>query len=1213
MQKHMIRALASILAGVSYLVPVHGQETRSTILGRVTDPQGAAIAAATVVITNADTNVTTTRTTNESGYYEAELLLPGNYGISADAPGFKRSLQSGIVLPLSTRIEINMSLQLGAATETVQVTAEAPLIDPSSSVSAGRVMDSRDVVDLPIFNNSPLMMIKVAPGVQSSNNRRYNGVNALGGTSDAHSLGGFPNDWSIDGVPDMGNGSEGVAYMPYSTTIQEYKVETENFDASVGHTAGMSIATMTRAGTNAYHGDLTDQYWNQRWNGTPFFVKQAYYTAIDAANAAGNTALAQQLRSQPSNPAGHDQDYGASVGGPVRIPKLFNGKNKLFFFFSFDGFDDRKTTGTANPYTLPTMSERQGNFSDLLAAGSQFQLYDPLTVQADPSRPGHYVRTPFPGNVIPQTRIIDPVYNAYVKFLPAPNNPPASASQQPLNNFLDPAEPYNWSYEAFANRIDYVHSEKNRLFARWNWLKYREDRNDWTWQNNWGLMTNGVNRNNLGITADWVYTPTGRTTFDVEASANNFREGNILTPVALSYTPSSVGLPTYIDTEAGNAHALPVMNWSGYASLGQSVPAWTHYEVLSIKGNVFHVRGAHTFRAGIDARDHRQVGGNPGNASGSFNFTNAYTCREDDCLTTTGGLGYSWAAFLLGVPTTSNVDTNATYALSNPYIGWYAQDSWRLSPKLSVNLGFRIEYELGIKERYNRALYGFDPTASLPITALAEAAYAANPIPELAASAFAVLGGTLYPSAGSPRYPTSQLMFLPRAAVAYQMTPFTVIRAGYGMYYDTLNAQTVGTPNQSGFSRTTSDPSSTTFGQTWLSGNPANGVSPMTDPFPIRGDGTRFDTPVGNALGLVAQAGNNFTYLDPNYKRSRVQRWRAEVQRQFGAGMVVSAAYTGFHASDLDITRTLSALPAEFWNTGTTRNAAIASNLNQNVSNPFYIGNFASLQTSNPVIYQALASRAFFTSATITKSKLLQPFSQIGTLKETGPYGASKAHSVEIVVQRRLAEGFTISANFTGVYQRDRDYYYNVYDASPSWELSNSSVPTRFAATGIYELPFGKGKPLLRSGIPAAAAGGWQIAGAYERQPGPLLQWGNVFYNGDPNQICTGPRSLNAWFNTSGFVTASSLQPAAFQAQVFPERIGNCRADGLGRLDLNLQRTFRVRERLSFQLRMDALNVENHSQFNPPDLVPTDSTFGKITNNTTSTMRFLEIQGRIKF
>ena len=162
---------------------------------------------------------------------------------------------------------------------------------------------------------------------------------------------------------------------------------------------------------------------------TPFFVKQAYYQAIDRANAAGNSTLAQQLRAQPSNPAGHDQDYGASIGGPVIIPKVINGKNKLFFFFSYDGFDDRKTTGTANPYTLPTLPERQGNFSDLLpASATLFQIYDPLTVQPDPNRSGHYVRLPFPGNIIPASRIINPVYQAYTKFLPTPNNPPASAT-----------------------------------------------------------------------------------------------------------------------------------------------------------------------------------------------------------------------------------------------------------------------------------------------------------------------------------------------------------------------------------------------------------------------------------------------------------------------------------------------------------------------------------------------------------------------------------------------------------------------------------------------------------------------------------------------------------------------------------------------------------------------------------------------------------------
>jgi len=366
----------------------------------------------------------------------------------------------------------------------------------------------------------------------------------------------------------------------------------------------------------------------------------------------------------------------------------------------------------------------------------------------------------------------------------------------------------------------------------------------------------------------------------------------------------------------------------------------------------------------------------------------------------------------------------------------------------------------------------------------------------------------------------------------------------------------------------------------------------------------------------MAKTGTAWTFLDPNFKRAREQRWHVDLQRQFGANMMVSVAYSGEYTTNLRITRRLAVLPQQYWATGTTRNNTVASNLNSNVTNPFYIGNFASLQTSDPLTYQALASRSFFTSQTIRKYQLLDAFPQMNglgnALNETGPYGENKAHSLELIFQRRFAQVLTIHGNFTALHERDRDFY-NQFDASPRWELSNNGAPYRVAATGIYELPFGKGKPLVRSGIPAAIAGGWQIASAFEWQPGPLLQWGNVSYNGSPNQICSGSRTLDHWFNTSGFVTDPAQQPAAFQAQVFPTLIGSCRADGLNRLDANLQRTFRIKENLSFQLRMDALNLQNRSQFNPPDLNPVNSTFGKVTNNTTSTMRFLLFQGRIRF
>ena len=1209
------RLIPATLLAALLVFPAMAQETRSAIFGRVSDAQRSVIPQATVEVTNTDTNVSIKLATNETGYFEANLLVAGRYRITVEKPGFRKLVRSGIALRMGTRVEVNLALDVGDLSQTVEVTAEAQLVDTSASASAGRVMDTLEVMNLPTFNNSPLMLLKLAPGVQAGVNRRYNGVNALGGTGEAHNVGNVGgNDWSIDGAPNMGTGYQ-AASLPYSTNIAEYKVSTNDFDAAVGHSSGAAISVMTKSGTNAVHGDVTEQYWNSRWNGALFIVRQAYYRSIAAAEAAGNHALAESIRNRPVNPPGHSNTYAASIGGPVILPKIFDGRNKLFFFFSFDGFKDRKYTEDNFNHTVPTMPQRSGDFSDLLAVSSaKYQLFDPLSVRPDPNRAGHYLRDPIGGNIIPPSRMINPTYGSYLGFEPSPNNLPASANLEPLNNYVGTAEPRNWSYSAVSNRVDYSISEKHRFFGRWSYLKYREDALDWTYETERGLMTYGWNRNNLSATANWIYTPGAATVLDTSLAGNNYSEGNILTPVALGYTPSSVGLPAYLDAKAGANHALPVMTWSGYETLGQSVPGWNRYQIFSIKSNLTNIRGAHTVRAGIDVREHRRAGGDPGRAGGTYAFTTRYTCQQDDCLTA-GSLGHSWAAYLMGLPTTSTIDTNDTYYVGVPYMGWFAQDNWRVSKKLSLNLGGRMEYEFGFNERYNRFIGGFDPAAIPPITALAQAAYAESPVLELSASAFSVLGGTFYPGTGDAgrRFPAGQLMFMPRLGFAYALTPNMTLRGGYGIYHDTLNPNNRA-PDQTGFSQATAVSSSTDFGQTWLSGNPPNGVSPLTDPFPLRSNGTRYDPPLGAAYGLLATTGNGWTFLDPNFKRARQQRWRLDFQRQLAGRMALSIGYSGMYSSDVRMSKKLDPLPEQYWNFSSTRNNTIATNLNANVTNPFYIGNFASLQTSNPALYQALASRSFFSGKTIRKNQLLRPFPQMNGLNVTGGFGAAKSHAVDVVLRRSFSQGFMFDFTFSSLWERDRDFYYNEFDPMPSWELSNNGVPWRFSASGIWQLPFGQGKPLATGGIGNAVLGGWQVAAVYETQPGPLLTWGNLFYNGDPNSICEGwSRTFDSWFDTAGFVTAAAQQPAAFQARVFPRRIGNCRADGLNRLDTNIQRTFRIRERVSFQLRFDALNAVNKSQMAAPNVSPTSTNFGKVTNNTTSTSRFLLIQGRLSF
>jgi hypothetical protein len=301
------------------------------------------------------------------------------------------------------------------------------------------------------------------------------------------------------------------------------------------------------------------------------------------------------------------------------------------------------------------------------------------------------------------------------------------------------------------------------------------------------------------------------------------------------------------------------------------------------------------------------------------------------------------------------------------------------------------------------------------------------------------------------------------------------------------------------------------------------------------------------------------------------------------------------------------------------RNNAVASNLNQNVPNPFHIDNFAELQSSNPVVYQAMSSIPFFTSPTIRKEDLLRPFAHMtqgnGLRQLRTADGEVEAHGLEFVLRRRMTKGLMLQANYTALHQRDRDFYYDEFDALPSWRLSNAGTPHRFAFVGIYELPFGRTKPLLQSGIGNALLGGWQVAWTYEWQPGPYLDWGNVFYNGDPNDIALdkGERTLDRWFNTDGFVRVANQQPAAFHRRVFPSRVGSVRGDELNRWDANIQREFRLREGLAFQLKADFINLINRTQFANPNLNPTSTDFGRVTANSSSTARFVLLQGRLTF
>jgi hypothetical protein len=570
---------------------------------------------------------------------------------------------------------------------------------------------------------------------------------------------------------------------------------------------------------------------------------------------------------------------------------------------------------------------------------------------------------------------------------------------------------------------------------------------------------------------------------------------------------------------------------------------------------------------------------------------------------------------MMGIPTSSVVETNDTHATHNMYFAWFVQDNWRITPKLNLNFGLRAEYEQGQTERYNRMIGPFDPAASLPISAAAQAAYAAKPVPERAAADFVVRGGATYPGSGgkSRNILQNELMWLPRFSAAYQVSRKTVVRAGYGMFFDTMNVLYMA-PNQLGFSRTTTGVASNDFGMTWNAGDPRNGVSALKDPFPVRSTGTRFDLPVRDALGVMAVAGASSSSIAYNTPHPRQQRWRAGLQHQISPNMMVEAAYAGSYADRAGVSRNLDAMPEQFWADGLARNNTIATNLNSNVTNPFAIGNFSDLRTSSPVVYQDMSGKAFFTSSTIRKNLLLRPYPQMNAVTQANtPLGKVKTHEFQAVFERRFSKGFNLYFAYTRLDNRASDYFYNEWDAAPSWRASNNGRPHRVAATGIWELPFGSKRAFFKQGPLSAVLGGFQVALRWELQPGPLLDFGNLFYYGKLEDINTGNRTFSQWFNTAGFERNSSKTPAAFHRRVFPTRIDGLRGDMTNIWSGNVQRDFQITERFTFRFRVDVLNLANRTQFDTPDLNPVSTNFASFTAQSLTVKRWMQFTLRVAF
>jgi hypothetical protein len=1164
-----------------------GQEFRSAISGAVTDPTGAAVAGAKVVATETRTGTKVQTASDAAGHYAIPFLAPGEYEVSAQSAGFKEYVRRGLVLGAGDHPVIDIRLEIGNASQSVDVTAEAPLVS-AENASVGQAVTTGEVEELPLNGRTPMVLASLSLGVLATGQPSL--IHPFdSGAGSAWSVGGTPAQTSellVDGVPDA-TWDGRLAYSLPQDAVQEVRVKAFDSDASFGHTGGGTLNQVMKTGTNLLHGTL----WEYNQPNT--------LTANDFFNNSKGVA----------RPVSHLNQYGVTAGGPMFVPKVFNGRNKLFWFFAWEGMKD----GQPNPslLTVPTDAEKQGDFSAVLAADkSSAQLYDPYSAVQSGST---ITRTAYPNNVIPKSQL-NAVALAYLKYYPEPNITATRADG--YQNFGNSATT-NDNYNNEMGRLDYNMSEKSRLAFNVRKSDYTQSKNNY-----FGNIAEGslLARNNWGATVDEIYTVNASNVLDLRFNYTRMGESHDMP--SQGFDPASLGFPSYL---AGNSNYLemPVVSFSsntGFQALGATGADRLPSQSFQLYASWVRVIGSHTLKFGTDDRQYRLNTFTAGNSTGQFSFSGNNWVKASSSASSTVVMGQDFASFLLGLPYTAS---SSAYDI-NTYGSWYSyygsgfvQDDWRVSKTLTVNLGLRYEHDGPYHETYGRTVNGFDATSTNPLAAAAQAAYAKSPISQLPVSAFQVPGGLTFAGAGNNAvFANSSHLFSPRASLAWSPEALhgkTVIRVGFGMFVAPIAISYVGpdgkystsprTPlGQEGFSQSTP--------VTATNDNYLTPAMTLGNPFP-----NGFLASAGSSLGLLTYAGQTLQFMNPDMQNGYSERWNFDIQHTLSTNTMFEIAYIGNHALHLPVNVTqLNGLPRADLSTLPVKDAN-TTYLTNSVTNPF-----SKLQTSQNGSTAALA-------------QLLAPYPEFpvgdsatgwngggGILEYNDTVGSSYFHSLNARLQKRTSHGLTLNANFIYSKLIERLSWLNASDAVPERRVSPTDRPLRFVTSLVYELPIGQNKWInLQSRWANTLLGGWRLTSIYSWQVGGPVVWnngsstspGDYVYFGGPLNL--NPRQTNGTaFDTTQFVT-NSTNAFQYHLRTFSTTFGNLRTDGINALDSSVIKQFHFSEAKRYlELRGEMFNVANHPSFAAPNTTATNSAFGTITA-TVNRFRTIQLSARIVF
>jgi len=1196
----------TVILVLTISLSLHGQSTYGTVDGTVTDSTGAVVAGAQVTLTNVGTQEKHTETTGDAGLYTFVNVEPGQYRLDIEKSGFKHFARTNVVVQVQQETHIDATLPVGQASETVEVTAETPLLQAETS-SLGQVIEERKANELPLNGRNVFNLITVSPGVVAQGG---SGGTAVGQNpfswGNYQIAGSFANQGAeyLDGQPLNIGYINLPIIIPTQDSIGEFKVQYNDVGAEWGKFSGAVSNFSTKSGTDRFHGEVYEYLRNKVLNSNEYF-----YKASELSTGASNTP-----------PPWVQNNYGGNFGGPII-------KNKLFFFVSEEQF--RLRTGSVVTTEYPTAAFLAGDFSSLLTQG--IQLYDPFTVN-----PATGARSPYPDNQIPASEFSTAAVALWNKYYP-PANAPASFNVNSPGNFTSAASS-GGNTNQFVTRIDENITDKTRMFGRFTYNGLLDLPSN---PLGTGLCQDrcAENYHTKALAIDINHSFTPNLIGDLNISGSRFIY--LRSPLLAGYDLTQLGWPASYNAEVPEimrTPPTPALNFKGLdIGLTQGNSAiGDHNTQYNVSPSLSIIRGKHTLQVGAQYELGLDNYYQTNIASGAFAFSGAWTSSTGlPTAASPASGGYTFADFLLGLAqngpatfvnqTEGAAEVPAQTAGRQTYRAFYADDTFKALPKLTVNLGLRYELQGGWSERFGRLSYWNPNATNATVTGC-------SGVPGSPCIGDAFLVGT-GPNSSGNNLPLDKQQFSPRVGFAYSFDGKTVIRGGFGVFWipnyvsfqlnpdnDPIDLATTpffGTVDHGLEPYSTLDESGCTFTPGPVGAGAAGTLSGCTPgPF-VNGILPPPGRSGGNASLSNFIATNGAPDLAPslNPKPGYVEQWNLDIQRQLPAGFFVDVAYAGSKGVHLEQDN-----PNYYAN-------QIPDSLIAQAGQQFAAGQPVAMD--QPIANPLVSPNPSLSTPTILAGQLQRPYPQYTNLQLAG-FGCctSLYNSLQATVTRRFAGGGTMLVAYTNAKLMSNT------DTLTSWlengttggvgqvqdftnlkgeySLSSQDVSQRLIISYVLDLPFGHGKMFASnlSGVADKVVGGWGVDGITTFQRGfPLkISWGGNatdlenaglgISNVRPSVVpgCdkfSGGRTVPSWFNTSCF-----LPPPQWgygnEARVDP----TLRADGINNFDFAIFKRVLFSERYGLEFRTEFFDLFNHPQFGAPgtSFNPALSATGGITN-----------------